>query len=137
MTTRTAARAATLTAALLAFSLTPSPAQAAPTTHPHGAYVLTLSPTEPGTELPTRVAALWCNPTGGTHPQAAQACDQLTDANGHLHRIPPDPGPCTLEYAPVRLSAIGTWNSRIRRHHSIHTNRCLAIRETGGVIAAF
>jgi hypothetical protein len=41
---------------------------------------------------------------------------------------------CTLQYAPVRVIARGTWHDRPRRFERRYPNRCVAVRETGGIL---
>ncbi|UQA90952.1 SSI family serine proteinase inhibitor [Streptomyces halobius] len=57
-----------------------------------------------------RGVQLTCPDTGGSHPHGAAACDALTRAGGDMDRLPKAPRPCTKEYDPVSVSAIGTWN---------------------------
>ncbi|MFF5211879.1 SSI family serine proteinase inhibitor [Streptosporangium sp. NPDC000396] len=103
--------------------------------HPVGSYVLTVTPE--GSTQPLGTATLACDPDGGTHVNSTTACDQLRRAGGRIGRIPEDPGMCTREYAPVRLSATGTWNGRKIRYERTYPNRCTAVRATGGVLFAF
>ncbi|WP_449064668.1 SSI family serine proteinase inhibitor [Planomonospora algeriensis] len=70
-------------------------------------------------------------------PRAAAACDRLRRAGGRVEDVPESPGACTLEYAPVRVTATGTWQGRRYRYAETHPNRCAAIRATGGVLFAF
>ncbi|MFI0484765.1 SSI family serine proteinase inhibitor [Actinomadura sp. 9N215] len=109
-----------------------APAQASPgpAREPVGAYLLTVAP-EHGHGTAKR---LLCDPDGGTHPAAAEACDQLASVDGEVARIAARPGPCTMEYAPVRVSADGTWRGKPRRFAETYPNRCAAVRETGGVL---
>lgn len=50
--------------------------------------------------------------------------------------IPEDPGPCTEEFQPVIVAASGTWNGEPRHYRQEFSNRCVAVRATGGVIFA-
>jgi hypothetical protein len=103
---------------------------------PVGVYILAIAPDD-GTAAPLAASTLLCGPDGGAHAGAATACAQLRRAQGRVDRVPADPGPCTQEYAPVRVTATGTWN---RRHHEFtrtYENRCLAVRATGGVLFDF
>ncbi|MFC4060284.1 SSI family serine proteinase inhibitor [Planomonospora corallina] len=133
------ARARWLAAALLAapaplLGASPVLAGAPAPDGPVGSYVLRVTP-EDGTG--STGATLTCGPDGGTHPNAKEACDQLRRVAGQVERIPENPGPCTLEYAPVRLTATGTWRGRQQRFAKTYPNRCAAIRGTGGVLFAF
>jgi hypothetical protein len=106
------------------------PAEPALADEPAGAFLLTVTPQDgPGT---TR--SLWCDPDGGTHSAPSEACDQLEAAGGDVGRVPARPGPCTLQYAPVRVTADGTWHGRPRHFAKTYPNRCAAVRDTGGIL---
>ncbi|TMQ84427.1 hypothetical protein ETD83_40850 [Actinomadura soli] len=109
-----------------------APAQAAPgrAGGPSGAYLLMVAP-EHG---PVTAVNLWCRPDGGTHPAPSRACDQLESVDGEVGRIGVQQGACTLEYAPVRVSADGRWRGRARHFAQTYPNRCAAMRRTGGVL---
>jgi hypothetical protein len=79
-------------------------------------------------------ASLTCPPNGGTHPNPVTACEQLSRADGRIEGIREDPGPCTLEFTPVIVAASGTWNGEPRHYKQEFSDRCVAIRATGGVI---
>ncbi|TJZ59314.1 protease inhibitor [Streptomyces piniterrae] len=59
-----------------------------------------------------RGVQLNCPDTRASHPHGAAACEALTRAGGDLDRLPEEPRPCTKEYDPVSVSAIGTWNGK-------------------------
>ncbi|NVI88615.1 protease [Actinomadura sp. BRA 177] len=107
-------------------------AQAAPAQAdaPAGAYMLTVAP-EHG---PSSVRSLYCDPDGGTLDAASRACDQLRGVDGEVGKIPARAGACTLEYAPVRVSAHGRWRGEPRHFEQVFPNRCVAVRDTGGIL---
>ncbi|MER7544864.1 SSI family serine proteinase inhibitor [Actinomadura sp.] len=107
-------------------------AQAAPAQadEPAGAYLLVVAPQQG----PVTVRSLYCDPDAGTLKAASQACDQLEAVDGEVGRIPARTGPCTLEYAPVRVSAHGRWHGRPRHFERTFPNRCIAVRDTGGIL---
>ena len=109
-----------------------APAQAGAPAEPAGSYLLTVAPE--GGSAATKT--LRCDPDGGTLRSAARACAQLAGADGHVSRIPPENGPCTMEHAPVRVRADGRWRGEPRRFSRTYSNRCVAVRETGGVLFA-
>jgi hypothetical protein len=82
-------------------------------------------------------ATLTCDPPGGSHPYAAKACEQLSQANGHIEEIPEDPGPCPLIFDPVVATAVGVWRGEPRTFAQQYGNSCAAIRATGGVVFNF
>lgn len=97
---------------------------------PAGSYLLRVAP-ESG---PTSVRSLYCDPDGGTLKAASRACDQLEAADGEIGRVPAREGVCTMQYAPVRVSAYGTWHGGPRRFERTFSNRCVAVRDTGGIL---
>jgi hypothetical protein len=56
---------------------------------------------------------------------------------GEVTRLPGRQGPCSSEYAPVQVSAHGTWNGEPRHFTRTYPNLCAAIRDTGGVLFRF
>lgn len=102
-----------------------SPAHAS--SMPVGPTTLTLTRTvENAVGHPTRTVTLHCDPPSGTHPRATAACDALIEAYGDFSRLAPTPGPCTLEYSPVRITAAGTWRGAAVTHHETFANACAA-----------
>lgn len=102
---------------------------------PQGTFTLTITSAASGDLIAK--ASLTCDPAGGSHPKPAAACEQLSKADGRIEDIPEDPGPCTREFNPVIVSASGTWRGEERHFEQEHSNRCVAIRATGGVIFDF
>jgi len=101
-----------------------------------GSFTLSILQADSG--KPLAEATLTC-PTnkGDTHPNPADACSQLTKADGWIEGIPEDPGACTREHNPVIVAATGTWNGEPRHYKQEFSNRCIAVRATGGVIFDF
>jgi Subtilisin inhibitor-like len=102
---------------------------------PQGSFTLSITQADSG-ELIAE-ATLTCPAGGadaGSHPDPVAACRQLTQANGWIEAIPEAPGPCTQEYLPVIVAATGTWNGESRHYKQEFSNRCVAVRATGGVI---
>ncbi len=106
-----------------------------PESSPQGCFALSITSKASGALIAK--ASLTCNPDGGSHPEPAGACEQLSKADGRIEAIPPDEGPCTLEFNPVILRASGTWNGEDRRFVGEFPNRCVGVRATGGVIFDF
>ncbi|MGH3930001.1 MAG: SSI family serine proteinase inhibitor [Pseudonocardiaceae bacterium] len=105
------------------------------TSEPQASFTLSITPSEGGE--PIASASLTCTPAGGSHPNPVAACEQLSQSDGRIEGIPEDPGPCTREFVPVIVSASGTWNGEPRHYKQEFSNRCVAVRATGGVIFAF
>ncbi|QKW37679.1 hypothetical protein HUT06_29755 [Actinomadura sp. NAK00032] len=107
-----------------------APARAAGPAGPVGSYMLTLvHETGPRIER-----SLYCDPDGGTLIDASRACDQLRPVHGRIERIPARAGACTLQHAPVRVIARGSWNGRPRNFARTYPNQCVAVRDTGGIL---
>ncbi|MGH3805583.1 MAG: SSI family serine proteinase inhibitor [Pseudonocardiaceae bacterium] len=102
---------------------------------PQASFTLSITSATGGE--PIASASLTCLPAGGSHPDPAAACEQLSRSDGRIEGIPEDPGPCTLEFNPVIVAASGTWNGEPRHYKQEFSNRCVAVRATGGVIFAF
>src|SRR5687768_11821794 len=54
-----------------------------------------------------RQARLFCQPTGGSHPNARAACAALTAVRGEVAALPPSDGACAMLYAPVTVTMKG------------------------------
>jgi hypothetical protein len=74
---------------------------------------------------------LTCNPTGGPHPEAAQACAVLRSTGADPTRIKPAQVMCMMLYAPVTAQITGTWRGgRVKWSHR-YGNTCEMTRATG------
>lgn len=74
---------------------------------------------------------LTCNPTGGPHPEAGQACAILRSTGADPARIKPAQVMCMMLYAPVTARLTGTWRgTRVRWSHR-YGNSCEMTRATG------
>ena len=77
---------------------------------------------------------LSCDPPGGAHPQAAQACATLAEVSGP-GRIKPASTMCTMEYAPVTARITGVWQGRRMKWSRTYPNHCEMTRSTGMLFA--
>ncbi|QWF77329.1 SSI family serine proteinase inhibitor [Amycolatopsis sp. CA-230715] len=84
-----------------------------------------------------RVAAvsLACDPARGTHPKSNAACAVLDSIDGDFSRLPLHDQPCTLEYAPVDVTAIGVYRGQRVDFRTTYSNRCAADAGSSGVFA--
>ncbi|WP_189227348.1 SSI family serine proteinase inhibitor [Saccharothrix coeruleofusca] len=82
-----------------------------------------------------RTARLHCEPTGGDHANAAEACGALSEVDGRIEDLATETAVCTFQYAPVRVTATGTWRGRERTFTSEYANSCLLRASTGPVFA--
>jgi hypothetical protein len=72
-----------------------------------------------------------CNPPGGPHPEAAQACEVLRSTGADPGRIKPAQVMCMMLYAPVTAQITGTWRGgRVKWSHR-YGNSCEMTRATG------
>jgi hypothetical protein len=83
--------------------------------------------------LDTTVVHLHCEPTGGDHPHAAQACDDLLRSDGDVQAVEDTDGFCTLEYDPVHVTARGTWRGERVDFAHTYPNGCVMHTDTGVV----
>ncbi|NGN66813.1 hypothetical protein G5C51_23270 [Streptomyces sp. A7024] len=81
------------------------------------------------------LAYLTCDPAGGNHPGAVEACAAIEHADGDFDELPETEAMCTMEYAPVTVRAYGHWDGRIVHWSSDeYPNACAANLATGGQI---
>ena len=81
------------------------------------------------------MVSLECDPTGGSHPNAKAACQDLLAADGELDQIGGDDQltACTMEYRPVTASANGQWNGKPVTWNEEFPNNCTLTTATGTV----
>jgi hypothetical protein len=79
----------------------------------------------------TQTVRLTCNPTGGEHPEAAQACAILRSTGADPAKIRPAQVMCIMVYAPVTAQLTGVWRgARVTWSHR-YGNGCEMTRATG------
>ncbi|MGW5385370.1 SSI family serine proteinase inhibitor [Nocardia sp. NPDC003963] len=88
--------------------------------------VLTLAAVARSGKPEFRTTTLLCAPKqAGTHPQPAEACAELTAADGDLAQLTGDPAAaCPMIYEPVSLLVVGLWNSRPVTYQHDFANWC-------------
>lgn len=123
-----------------ATALAPMGAQAADTpastTQAAPASVLNLSvAADARSNRQPRSVVLSCEPAGGTHPKAEQACAELDRANGRFGslRSGNENAMCPLVYRPVTVTATGTWRGKPVEHKQTYSNACTLRAYTGAV----
>jgi Subtilisin inhibitor-like len=84
---------------------------------------------------PERTVTLQCDPAGGTHPKAAEACADVAKAGGDLAQMPANTNPraCFMIYAPVTVTAKGKWQGQPVRFTEKFPNSCVMRDKTGSV----
>ena len=95
---------------------------------------LTVSPGEHARPAQRR-ATLICEPAGGTHQRAREACAALAAVAGDFAALHVDVGACTMEYDPVTVTATGLWRGTPVRYRHTFSNTCVLHTETGPVFA--
>ncbi|MFE4723948.1 SSI family serine proteinase inhibitor [Streptomyces sp. NPDC056728] len=77
---------------------------------------------------------LRCEPEAwGHHPHASEACGALDRAHGNLDALVTDPELCTQVYAPVTVSARGTYRGKQITWQKTFANACTMEASTGSV----
>jgi Subtilisin inhibitor-like len=68
---------------------------------------------------------LTCDPVGGTHPHAKEACAEIDAAGGDIGSVPGLPGyGCVDEWDPVLIGVTGKWRGKEVLFSSFESNRC-------------
>ena len=82
-----------------------------------------------------RTVTLRCEPAGGTHPNAAQACNDVAKSNGDLKAMPAGTNPraCFMIYNPVTVTAQGDWHGQPVNFSHQYPNSCVMRDKTGSV----
>ena len=70
---------------------------------------------------------LTCAPGAGGH------CRELARAGGDIGKIPNHNGICPMLYAPVTVTATGTWGGHAVSYLRTYGNRCIANGAAGGL----
>ncbi|NBH03502.1 SSI family serine proteinase inhibitor [Amycolatopsis sp. SID8362] len=116
----------------------PAAAQAAPA-GTVGASLMLTKTYEYG-PVPGRTVSetLTCSPTGGTHPNAARACEELArveadfDSLGSKEGADQCKGPYN-EYLPVEVTAHGIWGHEPVDYRASFPNSCWLSATTGSI----
>ncbi|MGW0522164.1 SSI family serine proteinase inhibitor [Crossiella sp. NPDC003009] len=82
---------------------------------------------------PGKVAALLCEPTGGTHPNKDAACARLAEVDGRVESMTEESMACTMDYRPVTVTLKGNWQKRPVNFTRTYGNGCVLRSQTGPV----
>jgi hypothetical protein len=84
---------------------------------------------------PQHTVTLQCDPPGGTHPRAAEACADVSRAGGDLAQMPQSKNAraCFMIYAPVTVQAQGSWHGQPVKFTKKYPNTCVMRDKTGSV----
>lgn len=132
----TKVRGALLAAAAAGLLLgTAATAQAAPHEAPSDNWLyvsVTQGDTAPGHTVGT---VLRCPSAsfGTGHPHAAEACRELTAADGEIKKLPVRDTLCSMIYRPVTAHSHGMWNGRHVAYTHTFANACVLHASTGSV----
>ncbi|MEV6346665.1 SSI family serine proteinase inhibitor [Actinoplanes sp. NPDC051851] len=85
---------------------------------------------EDGSGGPVTVA-LTCDPAGGGHPRAAEACAALAVVGADPGRLSPGDTYCYLVFRPVTAQVTGVWRGRSVTWRHTYGNDCELARATG------
>ena len=76
---------------------------------------------------------LKCEPAGGSHVAAEDACATLDLVDGDFEGLEPQPIACVLIYKPVYIEVGGNWRDHVVHFQHNYPNLCVAGAETDGV----
>ena len=98
-----------------------------------GPTQLTLT-TVVGSAAPKTVT-LQCDPVGGTHPKAAQACADVAKTHGDFTLASDEKNPhaCFMIYSPVTTSAEGQLHGEAVKYTARFPNTCMMRTRTGSI----
>jgi hypothetical protein len=112
----------------LATPLVPATASAAPL--PASGLVLSTRP-EMGTLSTTQ---LTCEPAGGLHKNAKEACAALTPVDGDFTKLEPaGDTACTMELNTTKATLKGKWRGKKVVFEQVYSNPCVMRVHTGKV----
>jgi hypothetical protein len=98
--------------------------------------MLTLTVAKGETAKPAqRLASLTCQPAGGSHRQARDACTELAKVGGNFDRLQLAGGVCTMQWDPVTVTASGRWKGRKVTYTHTFGNACTLSTTTGAVFS--
>ncbi len=76
---------------------------------------------------------LRCDPPGGEHRRAADACAELAAVDGRIADVPLRDGICPMIYAPVTAHAHGVWHNHPIDYTQTFPNPCTLTAHTGPI----
>lgn len=99
---------------------------------PRSAFTLARGKGDGSSRSVSAVTTLACEPAGGAHPKATDACADLVRSNGAFER----PGGdliCPMMFAPVTVTAVGHWRGKAVHFEATYGNECIMRSRTGAV----
>lgn len=115
----------------LAAPVVPATAHAAPLSVPLPASGLVLS-VRPEMGVPS-TTQLNCEPAGGLHKNAKEACDALAPVEGDFTKMEDAGALCTMELNPTKATLKGKWRGKKVVFEEVFSNPCVLRAHTGKV----
>jgi hypothetical protein len=125
-------RAAAAVAGVLALGCVMAPAGAAEQ-QSESSLVLTMYEGTAGTGPVIAEVTLKCDPTGGSHTTADDACATVDAVDGDFDALGSTGEMCILIYDPVTVEVGGNWRDQVISFESAYGNSCFAGTESDGV----
>jgi hypothetical protein len=119
-------------AAAVAFTVLSTPAGAAPQGSA-SSLVITAYNGEDVTWPVMAEVTLKCEPTGGSHTEAEEACGSIESVDGNLDELLDRQLICPEVYQPVTIEVGGNWNDMVVAFEHTYPNLCFAFSESDGV----
>jgi hypothetical protein len=76
---------------------------------------------------------LECQPAGGNHAEAEEACASLDAVGGDLDALPGRDTLCLYVYQPVTVKVVGSWRGKAVNFVHTYSNQCDAYGASDGV----
>jgi hypothetical protein len=76
---------------------------------------------------------LKCEPTGGSHTEAEEACASIESVGGNLDELMDRQLICPEVYQPVTVEVGGNWNDMVVAFEHTYPNLCFAYSASDGV----
>ncbi|GAB3987354.1 hypothetical protein GCM10029978_105820 [Actinoallomurus acanthiterrae] len=82
-----------------------------------------------------KTVTLQCDPVGGTHPKAEQACADLAKTHGDFKLASDEKNPraCFMIYSPVTTSAEGQLRGEAVKYTARYPNTCVMRTQSGSI----
>ena len=76
---------------------------------------------------------LTCEPAGGRHKNAKEACAALTSVDGDFTKLEDTGAMCTMELNPTKATLRGKWRGKKVVYEEVYSNPCVMRVNTGKV----
>jgi len=82
-----------------------------------------------------REVTLKCEPTGGNHEHAEDACASIESVGGNLDELLDRQELCPEVYQPVTIEVGGNWDDMVVAFEHTYANLCFAFSQSDGVFS--